>query len=243
MASVEHYVAEAAQADARIVCFPESFVPGYRGEGFEVKPHNPAGLAAARDEACQLAARHALSIILTMDWDSPAGILNAAFVISPDDGISGVQFKNLLAPSEDATFAPADGRMMFEVDGVPFGISICIEGWRYPETVRWAARRGARIVFHPTLTGNNDAPVANASHPAWCAPDGPYYEKALVCRAVENGIYFASVNYALEAPEAATAVVDPEGRCVDRLQHGEDGLLVTTIDPEAAHRLYAKRLR
>jgi len=26
---------------------------------------------------------------------------------------------------------------------------ICHEGWRYPETVRWAVRRGAQVVFHP----------------------------------------------------------------------------------------------
>ena len=30
-----------------------------------------------------------------------------------------------------------------------FGVAICHEGWRYPETVRWAARRGAHVVFHP----------------------------------------------------------------------------------------------
>jgi hypothetical protein len=27
----------------------------------------------------------------------------------------------------------------------PFGVAICHEGWRYPETVRWAARRGAQV--------------------------------------------------------------------------------------------------
>ncbi len=30
-----------------------------------------------------------------------------------------------------------------------FGVAICHEGWRYPETVRWAAVRGAKVVFHP----------------------------------------------------------------------------------------------
>ena len=36
-----------------------------------------------------------------------------------------------------------------------FGVAICHEGWRYPETVRWAASRGARIVFHPQHTGSD----------------------------------------------------------------------------------------
>ena len=35
-----------------------------------------------------------------------------------------------------------------------FGIAICHEAFRYPETVRWAAVRGAKIVFHPHCTGS-----------------------------------------------------------------------------------------
>jgi predicted amidohydrolase len=38
---------------------------------------------------------------------------------------------------------------MFQAGPLTFGIVICHEGWRYPETVRWAARRGAHVVFHP----------------------------------------------------------------------------------------------
>jgi predicted amidohydrolase len=34
-------------------------------------------------------------------------------------------------------------------------VTICHEGWRYPEGVRWAARRGAQVVFHPQMTGSD----------------------------------------------------------------------------------------
>ena len=120
---------------------------------------DPAALVAARAAVCEMAAANDIHVVLTMDWDSPEGILNAAFVISSNGEIAGVQHKNLLAPSEDATFVPGKERELFDVDGVPFGVAICIEGWRYPETVRWAATRGARLVFHPTLSGC-DAPDA-----------------------------------------------------------------------------------
>lgn len=43
-------------------------------------------------------------------------------------------------------------RRLFRVGPLVFGISICHEGWRYPETVRWAARGGAHVVFHPPGT-------------------------------------------------------------------------------------------
>ena len=84
----------------------------------------------------------------------PKGILNVAFVISADGEILGCQTKNQVAPEEDAHYVPGRGREMFEVNGVPFAISICHEGWRYPESVRWGAVRGATVVFHPHHAGN-----------------------------------------------------------------------------------------
>jgi hypothetical protein len=40
-----------------------------------------------------------------------------------------------------------------------FGVTICYEGFRYPETVRWAARRGAHIVFHPHFDEASPTPA------------------------------------------------------------------------------------
>ena len=104
-----------------------------------------------------------------------------------------------------------------------FGVAICHEGWRYPETVRWAATRGAKIVFHPQLTGTlADGPRLTEFGSA----EAPYYEKAMMCRSIENGIYFASVNYALPFQESATALIDPPGECQAYLPYGEEGVLV-----------------
>jgi predicted amidohydrolase len=75
-------------------------------------------------------------------------LLNLAFVVDADGTIQGYQTTNQLA-MEESQYVSGDTRRLFVVDGVPFGIAICHEGWRYPEAVRWAARRGARVVFHP----------------------------------------------------------------------------------------------
>lgn len=238
LAWVERFVSEAAVANAQVVCFPESFIPGYRGEEFEVDAHDPEGLRAARDRVCALAAQHELGIIIPMDWDCPEGIHNVAFGVSERGELLGCQTKAQLGPSEDATFVPGSSRQVFEIYGVRFGVAICIEGWRYPETVRWAAVRGAQVVFHPNLAGSNRAGQKVES---WGAQDSPYYEKAMVCRSVENSIYFASVNYALRFQEAATAVIGPDGSCIDHLAYGEPGLLVVEIDPAKATRLHAAR--
>ena len=47
----------------------------------------------------------------------------------------------------------------------------------------------------------------------WGAADGPYYEKAMMMRSMENTIYFASVNYALRFQESATSLIAPSGEC------------------------------
>lgn len=38
---------------------------------------------------------------------------------------------------------------MFRDGELTFGIAICHEGWRNPETVRSVVRQGAQVVFHP----------------------------------------------------------------------------------------------
>lgn len=235
---VERFIDEAAAGDADVVCFPEAYIPGLRGQDFEVQDHDPAGLREARERVCRLAAAHALSVIMPMDWDSPEGILNVAFVISEAGEVLGCQTKNQLAPEEDGVYVPGRSRALFEVKGVPFGIAICHEGWRYPETVRWAAVRGARIVFHPNLAGSDGE---GREIEAFGAADSPYYEKAMICRSLENAVFFASVNYALRHQEAATAVISPDGRCLSRLPYGEPGVLIADIDPESATGLYASR--
>jgi predicted amidohydrolase len=57
-------------------------------------------------------------------------------------------------------------------------------------------------------------------------PAPPYFEQALVARALENAVYVASVNYAVRSPETATGVIAPDGRCVAQLAYGVEGLLV-----------------
>ena len=76
--------------------------------------------------------------------------------------------------------------------------------------MRWAAARGAKIVFHPQLTGSD----RDGRPPDRVGRAGaPYYEKAMMMRSIENTIYFASVNYAVRYQESATSLIDPSGRC------------------------------
>ena len=238
LSRIERLLSRAAEQGARIVCFPEAYLPGLHGVDIDVLPFGPAEQERVLRTVSGFARDHAVGVILGMERITEGGGQNAAVVVDGRGRIVGWQTKNQLAPSEDPFYVPGDTRRIFQVDGVRFGIAICHEGWRYPETVRWAAVRGASIVFHPQHTGSSSQGVPLTT---WGAADAPYYERAMMMRSIENTIYFASVNYALRFPESATCLIDPDGRCQAYLPYGEEGVLVQRIDPARATGLIATR--
>jgi len=236
--TLDRILAEAAQQNVAIVCFPEAYIPGLRGFDWPVAERDQTRQEAALEQIRQSCATHNVAAIVGMEWETNLGAHNAAVVVNRDGTIQGWQTKNQL-PLEEAPYYVADGkRQLFEIDGVPFGITICHEGWRYPEATRWAATRGAKIVFHPQLTGSD---TSGPTLERWGDPDNPYYEKAMLMRSIENTVYFASVNYAFAYPESATSVIGPEGDLLAYLPYREEGLLVYDADLDAATGLIARR--
>lgn len=236
--TIERLLSEAAAQGAEIVCFPEAYLPGLRGQDFAVVPFAPTDQRHVLQAVKQWSRAYKIATILGMERLTEAGRENVAVVIDAQGEIQGYQTKNQLAPSEDPFYVPGHSRQLFEINGVKFGVAICHEGWRYPETVRWAAMRGAKIVFHPHHTGSDQTGVALTQ---WGATGGPYYEQAMLMRSRENTIYFASVNYALRYQESATCLITPSGECQAYLPYGEEGVLVQEIDVAAATGLLAMR--
>jgi len=188
---MKRLMAEASAQGAEIVCFPEAYLPGLRGQDFEVFPFERTQQERVLRVVGEWARAYAVAAIVGMERVTDAGRQIAAVVIDARGRVQGCQTKNQLDPSEDRFYVPGTTRQLFEINGTRFGVAICHEGWRYPETVRWAAVRGAKIVFHPQLTGSDREGVRPTQ---WGAAGGAYYEKAMMMRSIENAIYFASVN-------------------------------------------------
>jgi predicted amidohydrolase len=167
-------------------------------------------------------------------------LLATALVVNRDGSIAGFQDKVQIDLSEEGTYAPGSERRLFQAGPLTFGIVICHEGWRYPETVRWAARRGAQIVFHPQF---HEA-ESNGYRPSRFAdPENSFHEKAVLCRAAENTCYFATVNYASAGSPTTSAVARPDGTLLTYQPYGKEGLLVADIDISAATSLLALRCK
>jgi len=185
-------IEQASDKGVRIICFPECYVPGYR-VGKSVPPPDPVFLERAWSVIAEAAAKASLTIVLGTERFVDGALVLTALVINADGSITGFQDKVQIDPSEEGTYTPGSGRHVFQAGPLTFGIAICHEGFRYPETVRWAARRGTKIVFHPHF---HEAEPGSYRPTTFADPANTFHEKTFLCRAAENTCYFASVNCA-----------------------------------------------
>jgi predicted amidohydrolase len=236
----EGAIDEAAAQRAAIVCFPECYVPGYRGFGRVQSPSDAAWLGDAWTRVAAAARRARIGVVLGTERIVEGGLRVTTRVIDRDGAYLGSQDKVQLDPSEDTTYAPGSERSVFTIGALTFGIVICHEGWRYPETVRWAARRGAKVVFHPHWHEREPGAFAPIE---FGDPRNTFHEKSMLCRAAENTCYFASVNCAIEGSPSTSTIVRPDGTVQTYQPYGKEGLLVADIDLSAATGLLAARCR
>lgn len=234
-------VAEAGRQGAIVVCFPECFIPGYRWPGRALPSPDPVFLEAAWAAVAAAAKDANITVILGTERVTDRGLQITACVVAANGGLAGWQDKVQIDPSEEAIY-PAIGtsRRVFTAGPLTFGVVICHEGWRYPETVRWAVRRGAQVVFHPH---------AHVAEPGSYRPsifadrENSFHEKAILCRAAENTCYVASVNYASEGSGTTSAVARPDGTLQCFQPYGQEGLLVADLELSSATGSLASRLR
>jgi predicted amidohydrolase len=240
VALAEQAIEEASLQRAELICFPECFVPGYRAMGKRIPPADAVFLERAWSNIGAAAAKANLAVILGTERVVEGALVITALVINQDGTIAGFQDKVQIDPSEEAIYSPGCGRRVFQTGPLTFGIAICHEGWRYPETVRWAARRGAQIVFHPHF---HEAEPGSYRPSSFADPANSFHEKAVLCRAAENTCFFASVNCASAGSPTTSAVVRPDGTLLSYQPYGKPGLLIADVDLTEATGLLASRCK
>jgi predicted amidohydrolase len=205
-----------------------------------VSPPDPAFLECAWSAIAAAAGKANLAVVLGTERVADDALFATALVINRDGTIAGFQDKVQLEPSEEGTYSFGSGRRVFQTGPLTFGVAICHEGWRYPETVRWAARHGAQVVFHPHF---HEAAPGSYWPTSFADPANSFHEKAILCRAAENTCYIASVNCASAGSPTTSAVVRPDGTLLSYQPYGKEGLLIADIDLTAATGLLAARYK
>ncbi|HUU36163.1 MAG TPA: carbon-nitrogen hydrolase family protein [Vicinamibacterales bacterium] len=233
-------IAQAGRARAGVICFPECYVPGYRAPSRSVPPPNRAFLEGAVAAVAAAAAKADITVALGTERFVNDDVRISMLVVNRDGTVAGVQDKVQLDPSEEPRFAPGTERRVFHAGPLTFGFAICHEGWRYPETARWAARRGAQVVFIPHF---HEAEPGSHRPAAFADPANTFHEKAILCRAAENTCWVAAVNFASAGAPTTSAVASPDGTLHCFQPYGQAGLLLADLDLGLATGLLASRCR
>src|SRR5579862_4254579 len=86
-------IAQASLERARLVCFPECFVPGYRAKGKSVPPPEPLFLERAWSAIAAAAAKARIAVVLGTERIANGALLITALVVNQDGTIAGFQDK------------------------------------------------------------------------------------------------------------------------------------------------------
>ena len=233
-------IALAGRERAGLICFPECYVPGYRAPGKAVAPPDAAFLDRAWAAVAAAAADAGIAVVLGTERLVQGALRISTLVVNRDGTIAGMHDKQQLDPSEEPLFTAGDERRVFQAGALTFGLAICHEGWRYPETVRWAAQRGAQVVFVPHF---HEAEPGSYRPTTFADPANTFHEKALLCRAAENTVWIAGVNMASTGSPTTSAFVCPDGTLHSFQPYGQAGVLIADLDLSLATGLLASRCR
>jgi len=99
-------IEQAAIKGAQIICFPECFIPGYRGIGKHVPPPDPEFLARAWSVTAAAAAKANITVVLGTERFVDGALLATALVMNQDGSVAGFQDKVQIDPSEEGTYTP-----------------------------------------------------------------------------------------------------------------------------------------
>ena len=230
-----HYVAEAVENGAQIVCLQELFNTTYfcyteSPDFWELAEPIPGPTI---DEMSKLAAKHKIVLVAPIYEQAMKGELyNTAVVLGPDGEIMGKYRKTSiplvktasLIGNEKYYFKP--GNLGFPVWQTPFGVNvgvmICYDR-HFPEHARLLALNGADLVFVPTATGG-------MSRYLW--------EIELQAHAIDNIYYIGGVNRVgfddggstEQSYYGSSFFSDPKGQILSQAGDDNDEVVYAEID-------------
>jgi predicted amidohydrolase len=224
LAAVRARLAEAADAGAGLVVFPECVLTGYgfasRAEVERVAEPIPGPSTDAVAADC---ARRGVWVAFGLPERAGDRLYNACALVGPGGQFATYRKVHLPCLGLDRFTDPGDRPFaVHDLGGLRVGIGICFDG-SFPETVRVMALQGADLVVLPTNWARQA--IKNAT---------------LVSRvrAFENHVYFAAVNRV--GDEAGfhfvghSSVSDVTGDFLAFAEHDREAVLYAAIDPAAA---------
>lgn len=207
---------------AELIVLPELFATGYqfnsKKEAKELAEPIPDG--PTTQKLISWAKETDSSIIAGIAECEGENLFNSAVVISPD-GYVGIYRKAHVFDTENRFFAQGNLPLqVFDLGDIRVGVMICFD-WRFPETARTLALRGADIIAHPSNLVL------------------PHCPDAMVTRCLENRVFAITTDRVgsenrVEGEKlnfiGKSQVVSPDGNILCRASEKEEEASVVKID-------------
>jgi NAD+ synthase (glutamine-hydrolysing) len=215
-------IAEARDEGAALVVFPELALSGYPPEDLLLKTSFLDRAAAALQE---LAAQTRGIVALVGFPESAEDVYNAAAVLA--DGEVAAIYRKMYLPNygvfdEQRYFQSGAEAGIFELNGIPIGVTICEDIWEPGPPAMTEALAGAQV-------------IVNLSASPYRVGYGHGRERMLVQRAIDNLAAVLFVNTVGGQDELVfdghSVAVDQDGRILARCPQFEESLTLCTIDP------------
>ena len=229
-------VEEAGRLGARIVCLPETAVPGHRLQPRDVPDVTQDELDRALDEIAVAVRRTGVVTIVGTERPTPAGREIVSVVLDADGGRLGDQVKTQIDPTEEPAYVAGSGRRTFTAGGPDVRHRDLPRGLSLPgDQPRARARRRTGGV-RAALGDHRGRPAADAldRRVQPVQREGPD-----VPRAREHGLRRAVQQRRPRG--SATCIVAPDGSLVAQVPYGEVGVAAADIDLSLADARLARR--
>ncbi|MGE5690877.1 MAG: NAD+ synthase [Pseudomonadota bacterium] len=215
-------IAEARDAGADLVLFPELVVTGYPPEDLLLRP----GFVRAASDSLQAIARETTGIVALVGGPHyDRDLHNACFALADGD-VRAVYRKRFLPNygvfDEDRYFAPGNDLFLLRVAGTLVGTTVCEDVWQPGPPATDLALAGAEL-------------LTNLSASPFHVGKEREREEMLVTRARDNACYLAFCNAVGGQDELLfdghSCVIDDEGVVLARAPGFEEALLVCDVEP------------
>ena len=227
LSAIEKFCKQAAQQPVDLVVFPECTLTGYCFDSIEqarevAQPIDGDAVGRLIEIASQFKTHIVVGVLEAGDQGK---VFNSAVLVGPE-GVAGVYRKTHLPfLGVDRFTTPGDqANQVFDVNGLKVGINICYD-CSFPESARVLALEGADIVVLPTN---------------WPPGSGRVSDLIPNTRALENNIYFMSVNRIGTEHGfdfiGKSKICDPFGGDIQFANHSDEAIMYADVDTDWARR-------
>ncbi len=210
--------------DVDLVVFPELCLSGYlfenREEAYSLGENLDGPTLSWAKKLCVEKKSAVVYGFAERDGDK---LYNSAVLVKPDGNATLYRKMHLFYKEKECFDSGNLGWSVTDVCGCKVGLMICFD-WRFPESARTLALKGAELIAHPSNLVQ------------------PYCQAAMITRCLENKIFAATANRIGSEARAGMSftytgesqVASPSGKILVKCTLGSEQVETVEIDPDEA---------